>query len=221
MAISYIASSEITEGSYGTTTIDVPTGADAESWILLVWFVANCPNGFTTPDGFTALHDGSFSNEHVIYLAGQTSGSTIPLDIVNSTSWMSARCAAYSGADGVDVSDFAETTTTGTDSPAVSATTTNDGDQLVLLSNNDGSASPTAPTGWTRRITGSNTVISDKAQATAGATGDVVQTWPDSGNISVGLVALKPADSGDGTLGPGLWASTSSGWKAVTRSAVG
>jgi len=225
MSIDYIASSKIADDNYQTVDIPVPTGSDADSWLIICWFASNAPAGVATPAGFTKLHAGvPASSETHAYFAGQTSGSTITLALADdSTCWSSARCTAYSGAGGVDVSAFADSSTSSTTTPSVSVTTTVAGTKLVVASINDSAANPDAPTGFTRRVADSSTpmVISDKDQATAGATGSISQTWSAAGNNSIGLIALKPADSGGDTLGPGRWALTTGGlWKQITTTAI-
>jgi hypothetical protein len=225
MAIDYINSSKISDSSYGSIALPVPAGTDADSWLIVCWFVANAPAGVLTPSGFTALHVGvPAGTEAMAYFAGQaTSDITLAL-ADDTTSWMSARAVAYSGAGGVDVSAFGDSAAAATNTPAVSVTTTVAGTKLVVASINDSAANPAAPSGFTRRVADSSTpmVISDKDQAAAGASGDVTQTWSAAGNNSIGLIALKPAggDDGGGTLGPGLWAAVDGDWRAITRSAV-
>jgi hypothetical protein len=190
-------------GGYGTWSVNKPTGTTAGD--LLVLCIAS--DGFTkgvtisTPAGWTNLvnetptaDDGQ--NYFVAYkIADGTEGSSFSGSTPGSGGFWACCCARFTGCDGTTPIDASADTvhTTADASPQTivspSVTATVDNTRLIHIAMLDtsaagskGSASWTAPTGFTSKQTFSDTghgwtyanfYVADNATASAGATGTI------------------------------------------------
>lgn len=123
------------------------------------------------------------------------------------SSRMTVILVVYSGADSSQFADVAASraTITGTTLTVTGITTVTDGDMLLSgQSMNSSTSTLTQPTGWTLVAKNTSSVgkgggFADLAQATAGATGNIVWTMGTSGLVQDAyLVALKAAPGGGG-----------------------
>lgn len=213
MAVAFRSVSSTTYTSRTNTTVAAPAGLANNDILVLHIFVGASGTAptVTPPSGFTAvtgspkaISDGGFAANVYVFWK-RASGESGSYTATHSAGSSQASLRAYSGCatSGSPIDASSANSGTGQITTATGITTTVADTMLLYAANNWEGSGTTPPSGFTERF---DSIIndSDKAQASAGATGNVVQN--PNGNINSSepwtafLIALKPPSGGTDTL---------------------
>ena len=189
-------------GAITDTNLTIPFGAGSTGDLLFMAWESDQSADNAAASGWTGLK-GSYTHvgggTHALgYLwkiaTTGTSGSQA-FTGMSTSPFCTSHIYRYSGTDGVTPINVGQVEADSITTTAITTTVANCM-ELAILSYDAGSASATAPSGWTRRVDGTSTENwygAERLKVTAGAT--TTSTFQSANSAGVGIihVALQPA----------------------------
>ncbi|QQS39286.1 glycosyltransferase [Candidatus Woesebacteria bacterium] len=181
-----------------SVVVNKPTGTVDNDIMLAIIYKENTA-AVTAPSGWNYIDGETPTTDHdviVYWKRASSEGSNYTWSWTGST-WSGGAIMSYSGAitTGDPVNTYsANSASSGQTLTATGVTTSVDNTTIVALGAHWNTGTYSGPTGYTVRATPQSMRLSDKTQASAGATGDAVMTTSaNSSSWTAHLVALKPA----------------------------